>query len=31
VKNPFATRWDKTQQFTVELNEVDRDTMYAGF
>ena len=31
VKNPFATRWDKTQQFTVDLNEVDRDTMYAGF
>ena len=30
VKNPFATRWDTQQRYTVDLNDLDRDTMYAA-
>jgi len=31
VRNPFATRWDQSQRMVVDLNDVDRDTMYAAF
>ena len=30
VNNPFATKWDVAQRDTINLMDVDRDTMYAG-
>lgn len=30
VKNPFATRWDNENRYTVNLMDLDRDSMYAA-